>query len=52
MKHKTGKVERMSISISPEMAAWLRRAASKAHTTTSQFIRTQLIPAFEARHAK
>lgn len=51
MKTKN-RVEKMSVSLTPEMAAWLRRAAAKKLSNVSQVIRELLQPAMDARHAK
>jgi hypothetical protein len=51
-KQPTERVEKISISLTPEMATWLRRSAAKKMTNVSQLIRAALLPSFESRHAK
>jgi hypothetical protein len=43
---------KLSISLSQEMAGWLRRRSSKAGTSISWIIRDNLRPEFDKRHAK
>jgi hypothetical protein len=51
-KQNTPRVDKLSISLPAEMAAWLRRASARELTTVSQIIKANLLPAFNARHAK
>lgn len=48
----TTRAEKMSISLTPEMAAWLRKTAARKMSNVSQVIREALAPQFTARHAK
>ena len=42
----------VSLSLSPEMTAWLRHAAARKMTSISQVVREYLIPHYEARSTK
>jgi len=46
------RVEKLSISLTPDMATWLRRCAARKGSNVSQVLRELIMPAYEARHAK
>ena len=46
------RAEKLSVSLSPELTAWLRRMAAKKRSNVSQVLRELIAPTFDARHAK
>jgi hypothetical protein len=49
---KVERADKLSISLTPELTAWLRRSAAKKGSNVSQVIREILMPVYDKRHAK